>query len=88
MDIKSKLYVTKNDLVTVRKNKVTLRLNKPAYVGMYAGLDKFTFTWPIFGGRNFICTPDRARKETNAQIQSQCARLIKKQLETVIFVHC
>ena len=36
MDIKTKLYVTKifdNDLVTIRKSKVTLKLNKPN-VGM------------------------------------------------------
>ena len=24
-----------NDLVAIRKNKVTLTLNKPAYIGMY-----------------------------------------------------
>ena len=38
MDIKAKLYVTKifdNDLVAIRKSKVTLKLNKPAYIGMY-----------------------------------------------------
>ena len=37
MDIKTMLYVTKIfdvNLVTVHKNKVTLRLDKPAYVGM------------------------------------------------------
>ena len=37
MDIKTKLYITKifdNDLVGIRKNKVTLTLIKPAYVGM------------------------------------------------------
>ena len=37
MDIKTKLYITKifdNDLVGIRKNKVTLNLIKPAYVGM------------------------------------------------------
>ena len=37
MDIKTKLCVTKlfdSDLVAMHKNKVTLTLNKPAYVGM------------------------------------------------------
>ena len=38
MDIKTKLYVTKyffdNDLVVIPKYKVTLILNKPAYVCM------------------------------------------------------
>ena len=37
MDIKTKLYITKifdNDLVGIRKNKVTLTLIKPAYVVM------------------------------------------------------
>ena len=37
MDIKTKLYVTKifgNDLVVIRKSKVTLKLSKPVYVGM------------------------------------------------------
>ena len=37
MDIKTKLYITKifdNDLVGIRKNKVTLTLIKPAYVEM------------------------------------------------------
>ena len=37
MDIKTKLYVTKftdNNLVVIRKIKVTLTLNKPAYVGI------------------------------------------------------
>ena len=40
MDIKTKLYVQKiiysfeNDLVTIPKSKVTLTLNKAAYVGM------------------------------------------------------
>ena len=37
MNIKTKLYITKifdNDLVGIRKNKVTLTLIKPAYVGM------------------------------------------------------
>ena len=37
MDIQIKLYVTKkidNYLVSIRKNKVTLRLKKPAYIGM------------------------------------------------------
>ena len=37
MDIKTKLYFTKifdNDLVAIRKSKVTLKLSKPAYVGM------------------------------------------------------
>ena len=33
MDIKTKLYDTKN-LVAVPKSKVALTLNKPAYVGM------------------------------------------------------
>ena len=33
MDIKTKLYDTKN-LVAVPKSKVTLTLNKPAHVGM------------------------------------------------------
>ena len=35
MDIKTKLYVTKifdNDLVEIRKSKLILTLNKPAYV--------------------------------------------------------
>ena len=38
MDIKTMLYVAKkidNDLVAIGKSKVTLRLNKPAYVAMY-----------------------------------------------------
>ena len=38
MNIKTKLYITKifvNDLVAIRKSKFTLKLNKPAYVGMY-----------------------------------------------------
>ena len=38
MDIKTKVYVTKifdNKLVAIRKNKVTLMLNKHAYIGMY-----------------------------------------------------
>ena len=38
IDIKAKLYVTKkidNDLVVIRKSKVTLTLNKRAYVGMW-----------------------------------------------------
>ena len=37
MDVKTKLYVTKkndNDLVTIPKSEVTLRLNKSAYAGM------------------------------------------------------
>ena len=37
MDMKTKPSVTKifdNDLVAIRKNKVTLTLNKPAYAGM------------------------------------------------------
>ena len=37
MDIKTNLYVTKifdNDLFAIRKSKVTLTLNKQAYVGM------------------------------------------------------
>ena len=37
MDIKTKLYIKKifdNDLVGIRKSKVTLTLIKPAYVGM------------------------------------------------------
>ena len=37
MRIQTKLYVNKifdNDLVTIRKSKVTLTLNKPAYTGM------------------------------------------------------
>ena len=37
MNIKTKLYITKifdNDLVGIRKNKVTLTLIKPAYVEM------------------------------------------------------
>ena len=37
MDIKTKLYATKitdNNLVAIRKSKVTSTLNKPAYVGM------------------------------------------------------
>ena len=38
MDIKTKLYVIQkifdNDLVAIRKIKVTLTLNKPAYVGI------------------------------------------------------
>ena len=37
MDIKTKIYVRKiinNDLVVIQKIKVTLILNKPAYVGM------------------------------------------------------
>ena len=37
MDVKTKSFVTKifNDLVAIPKNKVTLRLNKLAYVGMW-----------------------------------------------------
>ena len=38
MNTKSMLYVAKkidNDLVAIGKSKVTLRLNKPAYVAMY-----------------------------------------------------
>ena len=37
MDIKTKLSVTKifgNDLVLLLKSKITLMLNKPAYIGM------------------------------------------------------
>ena len=38
MDIKTELHVSQkifdNDLVVIRKSKVTLTLNKPAYVGM------------------------------------------------------
>ena len=37
MDIKTKLYVTKifaNDLVAIRKSKIALTINKPAYFGM------------------------------------------------------
>ena len=37
MDIQTKLYVTKifdNELVAIRKNKVTLTLKIPAYIGM------------------------------------------------------
>ena len=37
MDIKTKLYVTKNNdnnLVTICKSKVTLKINKSAYAGM------------------------------------------------------
>ena len=37
MDIKTKLYVTKifaNDLVAIRKSKIALIINKPAYFGM------------------------------------------------------
>ena len=34
VDIKTKLDVTKN-LVAIRQRKVTLTLNKTAYVGMY-----------------------------------------------------
>ena len=37
MDIKTKLYVTKifdSDLVAIHKSKITLTLNKPAFVGM------------------------------------------------------
>ena len=52
------------------------------------GLDKFTSTRPIFRAHNFICAPDRARKKKKkgSQNQTQCARLIDKQLETSIFV--
>ena len=54
-----------------------------------SGLDKFTSAHPIFRSRNFICVPDRARKKkTGAQNQSQSARLIEKQLETIIIVLC
>ena len=39
MDIRTKVYVTKkmfdNDLVGIGKIKITLALNKPAYVGMW-----------------------------------------------------
>ena len=37
MDVKTKSFVTKifNDLVAIPKNKVTLWLNKLAYVGMW-----------------------------------------------------
>ena len=41
-----------------------------------SGLNKFTSTRPIF----------RARKKKGVQNQSQCARLIEKHLETIIFV--
>ena len=37
MDIQTKLYVTQifyNDLVAIRKSKVTLTPNKPAFIGM------------------------------------------------------
>ena len=37
MDIQTKLYVTQtfdNDLVTIRKSKVTLTPNRPASIGM------------------------------------------------------
>ena len=37
MDVKTELYVKKifdNDLVAIRKSKITLTFNKPAYVGM------------------------------------------------------
>ena len=37
MNNKIKLYVTKkfeNNLIAIRKNRVTLKFNKPAYVGM------------------------------------------------------
>ena len=37
MDIKTELYVKEifdNDLVAIRKSKITLTFNKPAYVGM------------------------------------------------------
>ena len=41
MDIKTKLYVTKNNLAAVRKNKVTFTLNKHVNVGMcILGLSK------------------------------------------------
>ena len=38
MDNKTKLYATKifdGDSFAIRKSKVTLKLNKPAYLGMY-----------------------------------------------------
>ena len=38
MYIKTKLYAAQNinyDLVAIRKSKITLTLNKPAYIGMY-----------------------------------------------------
>ena len=38
MDIQTKLYVTQifdNDLVAIGKNKFTLTLKKPTYIGMY-----------------------------------------------------
>ena len=37
MDVKTEQYVKKifgNDLVAIRKSKITLTFNKPAYVGM------------------------------------------------------
>ena len=42
------------------------------------GLDKLTFTHPIF----------RAPKKAGAQNQSNCASLIEKQMETFIFALC
>ena len=37
MDIKTKLYDTKifdNDLVAINESRITLKLNKPEYIGM------------------------------------------------------
>ena len=51
-------------------------------------LKQITSTRPIFRTRNLICAPDRARKKKDEGNQSQCAPLIEKQLETIIFVLC
>ena len=54
-----------------------------------AGLDKFTSMRPIFRARILTCAPDRlSKKKAGVQNQSQSACLIKKQLETFIFVLC
>ena len=67
-------------------------------VTIKSGLHKFISTRQIFWARNFICSPDCARKKnkkqkqnqtkkkTGAQNQTQCVNLIEKQLETIIFV--
>ena len=66
----------------------SISIRKQRFRLIQTGLDKFISTRPIFRARKFTCTPDRARKKTGAQNQTQCARLIKKNLETFIFVFC
>ena len=49
-----------------------------------ARLDKFTSIHPIFRGPNF--TLSETQKKGECKNQSQSARLIQKQLETIAFV--